>query len=256
MRSHIEGAIFGHEEEAFRSAGARQIKRISARSCKAMVRWSVPLSIGSGTDCFFSESVGGRYAKRTVGLFLNRVSLGRRYVFCMCSKSGTDEFPRYVNCYVRLLWAKSEMVEVACCVAMLEMRSGIQEYESESLLRCDRDDRRLYRRAAGYGAPVAAKSTRNHSLGSSDGAGEISWHMPTFWQDENVIHFAAFKNHLGIYPRDLSLAPLTERLQHLRHSKGSIRFPYGKLIEYDLIADVIAWRVAMTEGKAKTKGTR
>lgn len=30
---------------------------------------------------------------------------------------------------------------------------------------------------------------------------KISWQMPTFWQDENLIHFAAFKKHIGLYPR-------------------------------------------------------
>jgi len=37
---------------------------------------------------------------------------------------------------------------------------------------------------------------------------KISWRMPTFWQGENLIHFAAFKKHMDIYPGDLTLTLL------------------------------------------------
>ena len=33
-----------------------------------------------------------------------------------------------------------------------------------------------------------------------DAEERISWKMPTFWEEHNIIHFAAFKNHIGIYP--------------------------------------------------------
>lgn len=81
-----------------------------------------------------------------------------------------------------------------------------------------------------------------------DAKEKISWQMPTFWQTENLIHFAASKNHLGIYPGDLTDSPFTERLAGLTASKGTIRFPYNK-IDLDLIADITKWRVkCVTEG--------
>jgi hypothetical protein len=75
--------------------------------------------------------------------------------------------------------------------------------------------------------------------------------MPTFWQGENLIHFAAFKNHVGIYPGDLSLNPFEDRLEGYRRTKGAIQFPYGKPIDYELIADITKWRVAATREKNK-----
>jgi uncharacterized protein YdhG (YjbR/CyaY superfamily) len=78
---------------------------------------------------------------------------------------------------------------------------------------------------------------------------KISWRMPTFWQGENLMHFAAFKNHLGIYPGDLSLNPFEDRLEGYRRTKGAIQFPYSKPIDYELIADITRWRVAAVEGE-------
>jgi uncharacterized protein YdhG (YjbR/CyaY superfamily) len=72
---------------------------------------------------------------------------------------------------------------------------------------------------------------------------KISWRMPTFWQGENLIHFAAFQKHLGIYPGDMSLSPFMDRLEGYRHSKGAIQFPYAKPIDFELIADITRWRV-------------
>ena len=83
---------------------------------------------------------------------------------------------------------------------------------------------------------------------------KISWSMPTFWQGENLIHFAAFKKHLGIYPGDMSHSPFDERLvgyqtsQKRRRTKGAIQFPYDKPINFDLIADITRWRVSCVNG--------
>lgn len=79
-------------------------------------------------------------------------------------------------------------------------------------------------------------------------AEKISWRMPTFWQGENLIHFAAFKKHLGIYPGDLSLVPFEERLAGYHRTKGAIQFPYDKPIDYELISDITKWRVDTVEG--------
>ncbi|MDR2931009.1 MAG: DUF1801 domain-containing protein [Propionibacteriaceae bacterium] len=71
----------------------------------------------------------------------------------------------------------------------------------------------------------------------------ISWRMPTFWQEENLIHFASFKNHLGIFPGDMTDIPFPERVETYRTSKGTLQFPYDKPVDFDLIADITAWRV-------------
>jgi uncharacterized protein YdhG (YjbR/CyaY superfamily) len=72
---------------------------------------------------------------------------------------------------------------------------------------------------------------------------KISWRMPTFWQGENLIHFAVFQKHIGIYPGDLTHAPFDERLTGYHRTKGAIQFPLGKPIDYNLIADITRWRI-------------
>lgn len=58
----------------------------------------------------------------------------------------------------------------------------------------------------------------------------ISWRMPTYWKDKNIIHFAAFNNHMGIYPGDVAIEHFRDRLSDYHFSKGAIRFPYDRPI--------------------------
>lgn len=78
---------------------------------------------------------------------------------------------------------------------------------------------------------------------------KISWQMPTFWQGENLIHFAAAKRHIGIYPGGEAVGVFAERLTGYKTSKGAIQFPFGKPIDYELIAEITKWRVAQIERK-------
>ena len=84
-----------------------------------------------------------------------------------------------------------------------------------------------------------------------DAVEKISWQMPTFWQGENIIHFAAFQKHIGIYPGDLSRAPFEERLTGYHRTKGAVQFPFDKPIDFELIADMARWRVACVQEKNK-----
>ena len=83
-----------------------------------------------------------------------------------------------------------------------------------------------------------------------DAVERISWNMPTFYQGENLIHFCVHKKHLGIYPGALDRFPddLTKRLSVYKTTKGAIQLPYDKPIDYELIADIARWRVAIVEG--------
>lgn len=76
-----------------------------------------------------------------------------------------------------------------------------------------------------------------------DAIEKISWQMPTFWQGENLIHFAAFKKHIGLYPGGEATTHFAERLAGYKTSKGAIQLPLGKPIDYELIADIVRWRV-------------
>lgn len=84
-----------------------------------------------------------------------------------------------------------------------------------------------------------------------DAIEKISWRMPTFWQQENLIHFAAFKKHIGIFPGGMATTVFADRLTEYKTDKGTIRLPLDRPIPYDLIAEITRWRVACVEGKAR-----
>lgn len=72
---------------------------------------------------------------------------------------------------------------------------------------------------------------------------KISWQMPTFWQRRNLIHFAAQKNHLGIYPGEAAMKHFAPRLTEYKTSKGAVQFPYRSLgtEQINLITEIAAW---------------
>jgi uncharacterized protein YdhG (YjbR/CyaY superfamily) len=77
-----------------------------------------------------------------------------------------------------------------------------------------------------------------------DGVTEkISWQMPTFWKGQNLIPFAAQKNHLGIYPGAAAMEHFAPRLTEYKTSKGAIQFPYQSFGDEQLalIGEIAAW---------------
>lgn len=69
----------------------------------------------------------------------------------------------------------------------------------------------------------------------------ISWSMPTFWKGQNLIHFAAAKKHIGLYPGGEATTVFAEELQALNVSKGTIRLPYDRELPAELIARIARW---------------
>jgi len=70
---------------------------------------------------------------------------------------------------------------------------------------------------------------------------KISWSMPTFWKNRNIIHFAAFKNHIGLYPGEEAMIYFADRLAKYKTSKGAAQFPYSKPLPLELIAEIAKW---------------
>lgn len=80
---------------------------------------------------------------------------------------------------------------------------------------------------------------------------KISWRMPTFYQGENLIHFAAATHHIGIYPGEKAVAVFAPRLAGYKTSKGAIQLPLSQAIPYDLIEEITRFRVKEVEAKQK-----
>ncbi len=74
-----------------------------------------------------------------------------------------------------------------------------------------------------------------------DAQEKIAWQMPTFWKGRNLIHFAAAKKHIGIYPGGEAVGVFADRLTEYITSKGAIQLPNNKPLPLDLIADIAKW---------------
>ena len=61
----------------------------------------------------------------------------------------------------------------------------------------------------------------------------ISWSMPTYWKGRNILHFAASKKHLGLYPGGEAAAVFADELAAYDTSKGTVRLPYGEPLPAD-----------------------
>ncbi len=73
----------------------------------------------------------------------------------------------------------------------------------------------------------------------------ISYQMPTFkLGGKNLVHFAGFKNHIGIYPFPSTIEALTKELALYKTSKGTIQFQHSDSIPFDLLKKVVRARVA------------
>nr|WP_315024510.1 DUF5655 domain-containing protein [uncultured Aminipila sp.] len=72
---------------------------------------------------------------------------------------------------------------------------------------------------------------------------KISWQMPTFWQDENLVHFASAKNHIGFYPGESGVRTFAHKLTDYKTSKGAIQFPLSQPVPYNLITEITRFRV-------------
>lgn len=87
-----------------------------------------------------------------------------------------------------------------------------------------------------------------------DAQERISYQMPTFALEGNLVHFAAFKEHIGFYPTPSGIESFKNDLSGYETSKGTVRFPLDKPIPYDLISRIVAFRVKENLEKAETKG--
>jgi len=81
----------------------------------------------------------------------------------------------------------------------------------------------------------------------------ISYGIPTFKLYGNLVHFAAYKNHIGFYPGSGAIIAFKKELTGFKTSKGTIQFPLDKPMPLKLIAQIVKFRVMVNTEKFKTK---
>ncbi len=81
----------------------------------------------------------------------------------------------------------------------------------------------------------------------------ISYQMPTFKLHGNLVHFAAFKQHIGFYPTPSGIEAFKDELAPYASSKGAVQFPLGKPVPYALISRIVAYRVEENLAKVAAK---
>lgn len=81
----------------------------------------------------------------------------------------------------------------------------------------------------------------------------IRYQIPTFTLKGNLVHFAAFKNHIGFYPAPSGIEAFKDELSAYKGAKGSVQFPLGEPVPFDLIRRIVELRVKENLEKAKGK---
>lgn len=71
----------------------------------------------------------------------------------------------------------------------------------------------------------------------------IKYQMPTFVLNGNLVHFAAFKNHIGFYPTPSGTETFKKELSSYKTAKGSIQFPLAEPLPLPLIRKIVEFRV-------------
>jgi uncharacterized protein YdhG (YjbR/CyaY superfamily) len=77
-----------------------------------------------------------------------------------------------------------------------------------------------------------------------DAEERMSYQMPTFAQQGNLVHFAAHQHHIGFYPAPSGIQAFAQELAVYESSKGAVRFPIGEPLPLELIRRIVKFRVA------------
>lgn len=85
---------------------------------------------------------------------------------------------------------------------------------------------------------------------------KISYQMPTFDLYGNLVHFAAYKNHIGFYPAPSGIDAFKVELSKYKGAKGSVQFPIAEPLPYELIKNIVEFRVQENIKKREEKNSK
>lgn len=83
----------------------------------------------------------------------------------------------------------------------------------------------------------------------------INYQMPTFTLDGNLVHFAAFKNHIGFYPTPTGIEAFKDELAPYKGAKGSVQFPIDQPLPLPLIRRIVEYRVKENKERKQKKSS-
>jgi uncharacterized protein YdhG (YjbR/CyaY superfamily) len=89
-----------------------------------------------------------------------------------------------------------------------------------------------------------------------DAVEKISYQMPTFAQKGDLVHFAAWKNHIGFYPTSSGTQAFQQELSMYEGAKGSVKFPIDQPLPLELISTIVKFRVAENLQRAEMKSKK
>ncbi len=81
----------------------------------------------------------------------------------------------------------------------------------------------------------------------------INYQIPTYRLNGNLIHFGAYSRHIGFYPGPAAIEKFKDRLTGYKGAKGTVQFSIGQEIPYDLIREIVEFRVKENEVKGVKK---
>lgn len=86
-----------------------------------------------------------------------------------------------------------------------------------------------------------------------DASEKMTYQIPTFYLNGNLVHFAAYAHHIGFYPAPSAIAQFQEELAIYKNAKGSVQFPLDQDLPAELIQKMVVFRVVENTNKAKKK---
>lgn len=103
---------------------------------------------------------------------------------------------------------------------------------------------------------ILEKIRRTIRDAAPDAAETIKYLIPTFTLKGNLVHFAAFKKHIGFYPAPRAIEAFKDELSVYEGAKGTVRFPLDEPIPFDLIHRIVKFRAKENLERAEAKGKK
>jgi uncharacterized protein YdhG (YjbR/CyaY superfamily) len=103
---------------------------------------------------------------------------------------------------------------------------------------------------------ILEKVRRTIRAAAPNAAETISYRMPAFRQHGILVYFAAWKEHIGLYPPISGDKVLVKAIARYAGPKGNLQFPLDKPMPLDLIKRIVELRVKQDNAKAAAKKTR